>query len=110
MFLCIPIVYGCPSKLTQEGHEQIICPRCHNSGTRQYKQKKWFELCYVPLIPLGSKQVYMCPICQWRAPVENVNVDELSSGKGQTQYGVPAAPPTSNSRGYDVAYSTPTAK
>ncbi|KZT43974.1 hypothetical protein SISSUDRAFT_1056991 [Sistotremastrum suecicum HHB10207 ss-3] len=68
-FVCIPIVFGCPTKLTQEG-EPIprICPRCNNVSVVSAKSRTWFELFWIPLIPLGSSHVWHCNVCQWQVP------------------------------------------
>lgn len=35
------------------------------------KSRKWFELCFVPLIPLGSRQVWVCGICQLQTDMQS---------------------------------------
>jgi hypothetical protein len=79
---------GCSTKVKPDGTEQIarMCPRCNNgrpcnclsirSAERAYlasvfsaKRTEWFELFWIPLIPMGSKHVWMCNICQFMALV-----------------------------------------
>ncbi|PWN48988.1 hypothetical protein IE53DRAFT_388811 [Violaceomyces palustris] len=68
-FFCIPVIFGCKDTIKQEGSGQAhICPRCHNAQVVTAKSKKWFELCWIPLIPMGSKHIFVCGICQWQAP------------------------------------------
>ncbi|KAI6150978.1 hypothetical protein BKA82DRAFT_4389291 [Pisolithus tinctorius] len=65
-FFCIPLVVGCPNKINPMGGDQSprVCPRCHNASMFAAKSRVWFEFCFVPLIPLRSKDVWMCGICQ----------------------------------------------
>ncbi|CAO1626171.1 unnamed protein product [Parajaminaea phylloscopi] len=64
---CIPIIFGCPTKIKQEGDgTAYVCPRCHNAQVITAKSRTWFELCWVPLIPMKSKHIYACGICQWQ--------------------------------------------
>ncbi|KAI5983817.1 hypothetical protein EDD15DRAFT_2390698 [Pisolithus albus] len=61
--VCIPLVFGCPNKIKPMSGDQSprICPR---SSMFAAKSRTWFEFCFVPLIPLRSKDVWMCGICQ----------------------------------------------
>ncbi|KAI6110016.1 hypothetical protein F5141DRAFT_1004373, partial [Pisolithus sp. B1] len=61
---------GCPNKIKPTGDQSPrICPRCHNgefyraASMFAAKSRTWFEFCFVPLIPLQSKDVWMCGIC-----------------------------------------------
>ncbi|KAI6036831.1 hypothetical protein BKA83DRAFT_4167974, partial [Pisolithus microcarpus] len=73
-FFCIPLVCqcarfqqsDCPNKIKPMSGNQSprICPRCHNASMFAAKSRTWFEFCFVPLIPLRSKDVWMCGICQ----------------------------------------------
>ncbi|WFC94911.1 E2 ubiquitin-conjugating enzyme [Malassezia brasiliensis] len=50
-FFCIPIVFGCPDKTSQEGDgTPYVCPRCHNAQVVEAKSRTWFELCWIPLL------------------------------------------------------------
>ncbi|CCM06229.1 uncharacterized protein FIBRA_08475 [Fibroporia radiculosa] len=70
-FFCIPIVFGCPTKVSPSGDQTPrICPRCHNASVVSAKSRMWFELCFVPLIPMRSKHIWMCSICQWNIPMQ----------------------------------------
>jgi len=47
----IPIVFGCPNKINQEGDGRpYVCPRCNNAQVVEAKSRTWFELCWVPLV------------------------------------------------------------
>ncbi|KAF9049381.1 hypothetical protein BDZ89DRAFT_1006748, partial [Hymenopellis radicata] len=65
---CIPIFFGCQTKIKPDGVEQVahICPRCNNASVIAAKKKTWFELFFIPVVPLSSKHVWVCTICQWR--------------------------------------------
>lgn len=34
------------------------------------KSKEYFEICFVPLIPMSSKHIWLCSICQWQIPIQ----------------------------------------
>ncbi|GAA5872888.1 hypothetical protein JCM1840_005879 [Sporobolomyces johnsonii] len=103
MFLCIPLVFGVNGSLKQEREELCVCPRCKNAAVQPYRRRKWFELFWIPLIPLGSKHVWFCPICQWSGPLEGGFQPQHVGGGGPGG----AAPDTIPAgRGYDVGYST----
>ncbi|ORY88642.1 hypothetical protein BCR35DRAFT_301425 [Leucosporidium creatinivorum] len=112
MFLCIPIVYGCPAKLTQEGHDTRVCPRCHNPRVEKFKRKKRFDLCYIPLIPLGTKHLYFCTVCRWESPVDAQFQPQPVGGAGHggkvSQGNEGGVVPSG--RGYDVGYAGAGAK
>ncbi|KAF8078107.1 hypothetical protein FPV67DRAFT_1615358 [Lyophyllum atratum] len=71
MFFCVPIIFGCQTKLKPDGEQQQprICPRCHNASVIAAKSTTWFELFWVPLIPFSKKHIWLCSICQWSAKV-----------------------------------------
>ncbi|SPO38894.1 uncharacterized protein PSFLO_04373 [Pseudozyma flocculosa] len=63
----IPVIFGCPTKIKPEGSGgAYVCPRCHNAQVVTAKSRTWFELCWIPLIPLKKKHIYICGICQWQ--------------------------------------------
>ncbi|KAJ3928811.1 MAG: hypothetical protein NXY57DRAFT_964196 [Lentinula lateritia] len=33
------------------------------------KSRTWFELFFIPLIPMNTKHIWMCGICRWVAPM-----------------------------------------
>jgi len=68
---CLPIIFGCPTKIKPDGDQSPrICPRCNNASVTSAKSRLWFELCFVPLIPMQSKRIWMCSICQWSVPLQ----------------------------------------
>ncbi|KAG2061213.1 hypothetical protein BDR06DRAFT_924787 [Suillus hirtellus] len=106
-FFCLPIIFGCPTKIKPEGNQGArICPRCHNAAMFTAKSRTWFELCFVPLIPLNSKHVWMCGICQLQVNVQpgwEPQVAQLGYQHPQVQgqYG------QSQSGGYEPGYMHP---
>ncbi|KAF5324770.1 hypothetical protein D9611_004553 [Ephemerocybe angulata] len=70
-FFCLPILFGCKTTVKPDG-DQIprVCPRCNNAAVISAKSRDWFEICFVPLIPMSSKHIWTCSICQWSMRVE----------------------------------------
>ncbi|GAA5827019.1 hypothetical protein JCM5353_008890 [Sporobolomyces roseus] len=64
-FICLS--FGCSKRYSQEDGQAHVCPRCHNAQVYATKEKNCLEICCIPLVPLGSKHVWMCSICQWSA-------------------------------------------
>jgi len=38
------------------------------------KSKEFFEFCFVPLIPMSTKHVWLCSICRWEVPIQQGSV------------------------------------
>ncbi|EGN96071.1 hypothetical protein SERLA73DRAFT_185591 [Serpula lacrymans var. lacrymans S7.3] len=104
-FFCLPIMIGCPTKIKPDGDQSPrICPRCHNGAMFAAKSRTWFEFCFVPLIPMKSRHVWMCGICQlqvamqpgWEPPVAHPGYQH----PGQTVGG-----PAPNGYGYQPTYT-----
>ncbi|GJE90865.1 hypothetical protein PsYK624_070090 [Phanerochaete sordida] len=71
LIFCLPVLVGCQTKVKPEGDTAPrICPRCNNAAVYPAKSRMWFELCFVPLVPMKSKRVWICPICQWQLPIQ----------------------------------------
>ncbi|KAI0094025.1 hypothetical protein BDY19DRAFT_920276 [Irpex rosettiformis] len=73
LLLCIPISFGCPTKIKPDTDADLtprICPVCHNAAVQPAKARTWFELCFVPLVPMKSRRVWVCPICQWSMNIQ----------------------------------------
>jgi len=73
----------------------------------------WFELCFVPLIPMKSKRIWMCSICQWNVPVQQgwepatPGYAFHPGGRGGAQQGAPSgfvSPPSAFQPGYQPGY------
>ncbi|HEY3782267.1 MAG TPA: zinc ribbon domain-containing protein [Fimbriimonadaceae bacterium] len=40
------------------------CPRCHNNALYQHiKQRRWFSLFFIPVIPYETHEFLVCEIC-----------------------------------------------
>lgn len=81
---------GCNEKVKPEGDQTPrVCPRCHNgesliamlifflswylfshvlAAVIRANSRTWFEVCWVPLIPMSKKHIWVCTICQWNIP------------------------------------------
>jgi len=56
---------GCPTEVKPDGNQEVkICHRCHKAAMFSTKSRTWFRFCFVPLIPMKSKLIWMCGICQ----------------------------------------------
>ncbi|KDQ60644.1 hypothetical protein JAAARDRAFT_31608 [Jaapia argillacea MUCL 33604] len=110
-FFCLPIMFGCPTKVKPEGDQTPrICPRCHNASVFSAKSRMWFELCFVPLIPMTSKHLWMCGICQWNVPIQQGWEPALPGG-GQYHHQMQAPPQAyggGSNPGYQPSYNRPT--
>ncbi|GBE82351.1 hypothetical protein BKA93DRAFT_760614 [Sparassis latifolia] len=118
-FFCVPIIFGCPTKIKPEGDQTPrICPRCNNASVHSAKSRLWFELCFVPLIPMSSKRVWVCTICQWNLPIQPgwepaVPGYGFQRGEGSNwQQAPPSAymnpPPNVYQQSYQPGYADPT--
>ena len=109
---------GCTSKVQPDGAEQPahVCPRCSN-GSSQFrslvtephsppaasvfaaKSKTWLECFFIPLVPLSSKHIWLCGICQWASP--------LGAGWVQSLFSTNALIVSSRHWEPPIAYQTP---
>ncbi|KAF9072914.1 hypothetical protein BDP27DRAFT_1319630 [Rhodocollybia butyracea] len=73
MFFCIPLLFGCSTSIKPSGagKEQTahFCPRCNNASVYSAKSRTWLEFFFIPLVPVKTKHIWMCGICQWAAPL-----------------------------------------
>ncbi|KNZ45368.1 hypothetical protein VP01_81g11 [Puccinia sorghi] len=62
---CICLSIGCPTKINPSGGDgqARICPRCNNGSVFQAQSQQWLEICFLPLFPFKSKEVWSCNIC-----------------------------------------------
>ncbi|WRT64342.1 uncharacterized protein IL334_001274 [Kwoniella shivajii] len=64
--LCIPLIFGFPTKFKQDAPEPgRMCPRCNNAAVVGGNSRTWFEFFWVPLIPFKKSRVWICTTCQW---------------------------------------------
>lgn len=99
----IPVIFGCPTKIKSEGGQAHVCPRCHNAQVVPAKSRTWFEVCWIPLIPLKSKHIFYCNICQWKADQDGQFQPQVAQGgpgyqNQPQQYGY--GPPPGGQPGY----------
>ncbi|KAF8163151.1 hypothetical protein B0H34DRAFT_694273 [Crassisporium funariophilum] len=105
MFFCLPIFFGCQTKIKPEGEQVLrLCPRCHNVTVFPAKSTTWFELFWVPIVPISKKHMWLCGTCQWKENVPKDQVGLRSNNTGPST-GAPLQtwiPP--NQPGYQPAY------
>ncbi|TCD61676.1 hypothetical protein EIP91_008098 [Steccherinum ochraceum] len=109
-FICLPIFFGCTDKIRPDGDPTPrVCPRCHNASVISAKSRMWFELCFLPVIPMSSKRIWVCSICQWAVPIQpggweptapqyGQGYPQQGQWQGQWQQGLPSgyqSPPAS---------------
>ncbi|KIM87569.1 hypothetical protein PILCRDRAFT_815127 [Piloderma croceum F 1598] len=94
-FFCIPIMFGCTTKIKPDGDQPArVCPRCHNASVISANSRNWFELCFVPLVPMSSKHIWMCSICQWNVPLQQGWEPPVAGFQQQGPQGVHGYQPT----------------
>ncbi|KAK0562934.1 hypothetical protein OC861_005067 [Tilletia horrida] len=79
-------------KSSLEDSQPHVCPRCHNGAVVRAKTRTWFELCWVPLIPMKKSHIWICSICQWRAPQDGGYQPAPAGGGGFQGGGYPQQP------------------
>ncbi|TFY65037.1 hypothetical protein EVG20_g5736 [Dentipellis fragilis] len=42
----------------------------HPASVLSAKSRTWFELCFIPLIPMRAQHIWVCGICQWSVPLQ----------------------------------------
>ncbi|KAF8630398.1 hypothetical protein AX15_002952 [Amanita polypyramis BW_CC] len=62
---------GCPTRYKAHADQQLprVCPHCHNGALIAAKRTTWFELFFIPLVPISKKRVWLCHICHWSTPL-----------------------------------------
>ncbi|KAF7789537.1 hypothetical protein EIP86_000483 [Pleurotus ostreatoroseus] len=107
LLFCIPIMVGCSTKIKPEGDlTPRICPRCHNASVQSAKSRRWFELCFVPLIPMKSNRVWVCAVCQWMMPIQQGYQPEVPGENyhASQPQGYTSPPPNMYPPGYDGGF------
>jgi len=84
------------SKVIATVNKNFNCTHCHNIVSYQIvKETDWFELYFIPLIPLVSVYRAECPICSFGFEVDKKRVKEiltdLKAEKGKKQEDIKAA-------------------
>ncbi|KAF8797879.1 hypothetical protein BYT27DRAFT_7124289 [Phlegmacium glaucopus] len=101
---------GCQTQIQPEGEQDLrICPRCHNATVFAAKSTTWFELFWIPLVPISKKHMWVCGTCQWRELLSNKWVESrlnapqpLATYNQAGTWASPARP------GYQPVYINPT--
>ncbi|EOR00366.1 hypothetical protein E3P81_01498 [Wallemia ichthyophaga] len=69
-FIPLCFSFSCPVKLKPDGQQPtqpLLCPHCNNGALVPFKSRRWFEFCFLPIIPFGSDHIWFCNICSWQA-------------------------------------------
>ncbi|KAK7693328.1 hypothetical protein QCA50_002896 [Cerrena zonata] len=107
-FFCLPILFGCSEKVKPEGDQTPrVCPRCHNAAVIRANSRTWFEICWVPLVPMKKKHIWACTICQWNIPQQQgwePQVPTYGPPGGGAPWGGPAVHPSPPPNAYQPGY------
>ncbi|KAF9532332.1 hypothetical protein CPB83DRAFT_673763 [Crepidotus variabilis] len=109
---CSIIVYlvGCGTKVKPEGPQvSTACPRCHNNSVLPAKATTWFELFWVPLIPVSKEHLWICHICQWRQKKEKEEAQPRDFVPPPQYHNNPQSFTAPNVPGYQPSYIGDTA-
>ncbi|KAI0313075.1 hypothetical protein OF83DRAFT_1066096 [Amylostereum chailletii] len=103
--LKLHLTVGCTTRIKPEGDASPrICPRCHNISAISAKSRTWFEFCFVPLIPLNKRHLWVCGICQWSAPMQQGWEPQLAGPGYSSQQRGPGPMQGSFQPGYQPEY------
>jgi hypothetical protein len=62
-----------------------VCPNCHNQVfLRHVRSKKRFSLYFVPVVPYGTDDYLVCPICSRGLQLSNAQLSSMRSMSGAT--------------------------
>ena len=60
-----------------------VCPNCHNQVfIRHVRSKKSVRLYFVPVVPYGTNDYLVCPICSWGLQVSQAQLPYVRSMSG----------------------------
>lgn len=73
------ILFGSKTKRKVIGQTKTVwtCKHCNNQNVWPVvKERDWFTLFFVPIIPMSSRQLVICPICGSALRIHKDNIDE----------------------------------
>lgn len=73
--------------------ERFYCPRCHNVALEAQKDRRFFTLCFVPLVPVSFAKHLTCGVCSHRQRVDDAQLAQLRAQVDAGQ--APGGPPPS---------------
>ncbi|TIA86650.1 hypothetical protein E3P99_03619 [Wallemia hederae] len=86
-FIPLCFTFGCPVKLKPDGQQPsqpLLCPHCNNGALAPFKSRRWFEFCFLPIIPFGSDHIWFCNICsKLSSPVRRRYLTQSRLASGQ---------------------------
>ena len=64
----------------------IKCPKCSNNAYwHLYRNRTWFTLFFVPVIPYDNKHILLCSVCSNGVILPSANVDKAIELSEQTR-------------------------
>ena len=64
---------------------QIVCPNCHNQVMLHHvRSKKTVRLYFVPVVPYGTDDYLVCPVCSRGMQLSQAQVPHVASAKRAT--------------------------
>ena len=81
------VIFGFgPGKQEDQGEvAPAICPNCHNQVFLHHvRSKKRFSLYFVPVVPYGTDDYLVCPICSRGLQLSNPQLPYIRSMSGAT--------------------------
>src|SRR5262249_32577049 len=86
-FNCRMVIFGFgPGKQEDLGEvAPAVCPNCHNQVfLRHVRSKKRFSLYFVPVVPYGTDDYQVCPICSRGLQLSTTQLPYIRSMSGAT--------------------------
>ena len=86
-FNCRMVIFGFgPGKQEDQGEvAPAVCPNCHNQVFLHHvRSKKRFSLYFVPVVPYGTDDYLVCPICSRGLQLSNTQLPYVRSMSGAT--------------------------
>ena len=81
------VIFGFgPGKQEDQGEvAPAVCPNCHNQVFLHHvRSKKRFSLYFVPVVPYGTDDYLVCPICSRGLQLSNTQLSSIRSMSGAT--------------------------
>ncbi|CCF59528.1 hypothetical protein KAFR_0H01180 [Kazachstania africana CBS 2517] len=70
MFMFIPIICGVKNwdspYNTDPRYTGLYCPNCHNLSVEPVKRREFFQIWFIPIVPIYWGKQIRCSICNWR--------------------------------------------
>jgi hypothetical protein len=83
----VVLIFGFGNGKAQDRGETapLICPQCHNQVfLHLVRSEKQFSLYFVPLVPYGSDEYLLCPVCQHGLQLRKDQLNMVQQMQGTT--------------------------